>query len=77
MIKRDLEQRFFPFVIKPGRYAGGEIGQIVKDPAGRVNYLHCYPDKYEIGHSYQGLQTLYHIINSDDRFLCERAFAVD
>ncbi len=77
MLKKDLEQRFFPFVIKPGRYAGGEIGQIVKDPNGRVNYLHCYPDKYEIGHSYQGLQTLYHIINKDDRFLCERAFAVD
>ena len=77
MLKRDLEQRFFPFVIKPGRYAGGELGQIVKDPAGRVSYLHCYPDKYEIGHSYPGLQTLYHVINSDDRILCERAFAVD
>ena len=77
MLKQDLEQRFFPFVIKPGRYAGGEVGQIVKDPTGRVSYLHCYPDKYEIGHSYPGLQTLYHIINSDDRFLCERAFAFD
>jgi radical SAM family uncharacterized protein/radical SAM-linked protein len=77
MLKRDLEQRFFPFVIKPGRYAGGELGQIVKDPAGRVAYLHCYPDKYEIGHSYPGLQTLYHVVNGDDRFLCERAFAVD
>jgi len=72
-----LEQKFFPFVIKPGRYAGGEPGQIVKEPSGRIKYLHCYPDKYEIGQSYVGLQSLYHIINADDRFLCERAFAVD
>lgn len=76
-MRKLLEQKFFPFVIKPGRYAGGEPGQIVKDPAGRVKYLHCYPDKYEIGQSYVGLQSLYHIVNKDDRFLCERAFAVD
>lgn len=72
-----LEKKFFPFVIKPGRYAGGEPGQIVKDPEGRVKYLHVYPDKYEVGQSYVGLQTLYHVVNADDRFLCERAFAVD
>jgi len=72
-----LKKKFFPFVIKPGRYAGGEPGQIVKDPAGRLKYLHAFPDKYELGQSYVGLQTLYHIINQDDRFLCERVFAVD
>ena len=72
-----LEQKFFPFVIKPGRYAGGEPGQIIKNPENRLSYLHAYPDRYEIGHAYVGLQTLYHIVNADDRFLCERAFAVD
>ena len=72
-----LERRFFPYVIKPGRYAGGEPGQIIKNPTGRVNYLHAFPDKYELGQSYLGLQTIYHVINSDDRFLCERVFAVD
>ncbi|MFZ1683043.1 MAG: TIGR03960 family B12-binding radical SAM protein, partial [Candidatus Zixiibacteriota bacterium] len=72
-----LEKRFFPFVVKPGRYAGGELGQITKEPAGRVNYLHCYPDKYELGQSYPGLQILYNIVNQQDRFLCERAFAID
>ncbi len=72
-----LEQKLFPHVIKPGRYAGGEPGQIVKDSAGRVKYLLAYPDKYELGQSYVGLQTLYHVVNQDDRFLCERAFAVD
>lgn len=72
-----LERKFFPFVIKPGRYCGGEPGQIPKDPAGRISYLHAYPDRYEIGHAYVGLQTLYHVVNADDRFLCERVFTVD
>jgi radical SAM family uncharacterized protein/radical SAM-linked protein len=72
-----LERSFFPFVIKPGRYCGGEPGQIRKNPAGRVSYLHAYPDRYEIGHAYVGLQTLYHVVNGDDRFVCERVFSVD
>jgi len=76
-MKKLLEEKFFPFVIKPGRYAGGEPGQIVKDPQGRTLYLHAFPDKYEIGHSYLGLQTLYHVVNRDDRFAAERVFAVD
>lgn len=72
-----LEEKFFPFVIKPGRYAGGELGQVVKDPAGRLSFLYAHPDKYELGQSHLGLQILYNIINKDERFLCERAFAVD
>lgn len=76
-MKNLLEQKFFPYVIKPGRYAGGEPGTIQKKPEGKLSYLHVFPDKYEIGQSYVGLQTLYHIINSYDRFLCERLFAVD
>ncbi len=76
-MKQLLERKFFPFVIKPGRYSGFELGQIVKDPEGRTKYLHAFPEKYEIGQAYLGLQTIYHIINTDDRFLCERVFAMD
>jgi len=76
-MKEILEKKFFPYVIKPGRYAGAEPGQIVKSPEGRVSYLHAFPDKYELGQSYLGLQILYHVVNRDDRFLCERVFAVD
>ncbi len=72
-----LEKKFFPYVIKPGRYAGGELGQIIKDPRGRLNFLYAHPDKYELGQSHVGLQILYNLINKDDRFLCERVFAVD
>ena len=77
MLKDELEKRFFPYVIKPGRYAGGEPGTIIKNPDGKILYCHAFPDKYEIGQSYLGLQSIYHIVNSDDRFVCERVFAVD
>ena len=76
-MKNLLEKKLFPHVIKPGRYTGGEIGQIVKNPEGKTKYLHAFPDKYELGQAYMGLQTLYHIVNKDERFLCERAYAVD
>ena len=72
-----LEEKFLPYVIKPGRYIGGELGQVKKDPSGRVTVALGYPDMYEIGMSYLGLQLLYNIINADDRFLCERFFAPD
>jgi len=72
-----LEKKLFPYVIKPGRYTGGERGQIVKSPEGRLSVALGYPDMYEIGMSYSGLQILYNIINTDDRFLCERFFAPD
>jgi radical SAM family uncharacterized protein/radical SAM-linked protein len=76
-MKQLLKKKLFPNVIKPGRYTGGEIGRIVKEPFGKTKYLHAFPDKYELGQSYLGLQTLYHVINNDERFLCERVFAVD
>ncbi|UCD16523.1 MAG: TIGR03960 family B12-binding radical SAM protein [Candidatus Zixiibacteriota bacterium] len=72
-----LEEKFFPYVNKPGRYTGGELGQIVKAGGDRLKVAIGYPDMYEIGMSYLGLQILYHIINSDERFLCERFFAPD
>jgi len=76
-IKHLLETRFFPHVIKPGRYTGGEPGQIIKSPDNRLTMAVGYPDKYEIGMSYLGLQILYHLVNTDDRFACERFFAPD
>lgn len=72
-----LEKKLFPHVIKPGRYTGGERGLVKKSPEGRLSMALGYPDMYEIGMSYAGLQILYNIINNDDRFLCERFFAPD
>ncbi len=76
-MRRILEEKLFPFVIKPGRYIGGELGQIVKPPNNRLKVAIGYPDMYEIGMSYLGTQILYHIINADDRFLCERFYSPD
>jgi radical SAM family uncharacterized protein/radical SAM-linked protein len=76
-MRKLLEEKFFPFVIKPGRYTGGELGQITKSPDDRLKVALGYPDMYEIGMSYIGTQILYNIINSDDRFLSERFYAPD
>jgi len=70
-----LEKKFLPFVEKPARYIGCEPGTINKDPRGKVNIALSYPDLYEVGMSYHGLQILYHLINKRSDALCERVFA--
>ncbi len=62
-------------VQKPAQYLGGELNAIRKDPAGRLRVALAFPDLYEIGMSYTGLQILYHLINREDRFFGERVFA--
>ena len=71
----ELERKFFPFVEKPARYFGRELGSITKSPEGRVGIVLAYPDLYEIGMSYVGGQILYHLINSRSDALCERVYA--
>ncbi|MCQ2554909.1 MAG: TIGR03960 family B12-binding radical SAM protein [Clostridia bacterium] len=63
-------------VEKPGRYIGNEINQVAKDPE-RVscNFCFAFPELYEIGMSYQGLQILYNIVNLKENIYCQRAFA--
>lgn len=63
-------------VAKPGRYTGGEYGQIVKDKTSvdtRVAF--CFPDTYEIGMSNLGMRLLYGVLNEMDGVWCERAYA--
>ena len=63
-------------VEKPGRYIGGEVNSIRKNPAEMdTNFVFCFPDLYEIGMSYLGLQILYHEINRRENLYCQRAFA--
>ncbi len=63
-------------VSRPGRYAGGEYGQIVKDKASiKARFAFCFPDSYEIGMSNLGMRILYHCLNRHDDIWCERAFA--
>ncbi len=63
-------------VVKPARYTDGEWNAVHKDPAAvRARMVFVYPDVYEVGMSHLGLQILYHVLNSHDDFLAERAFA--
>ena len=71
----------YPFlakVRKPSQYLGTEINSIHKDwESAMVRVALVFPDLYEVGMSHLGLAILYHILNSREEFLAERAFAPD
>lgn len=63
-------------VEKPGRYVGGEWGQVIKDKNDvDVRFAFCFPDTYEIGMSNLGIRILYDIMNKTDYIWCERSYA--
>ncbi len=63
-------------VEKPGRYTGGEFGQVIKDKADvKARFAFCFPDTYEIGMSNLGIRILYGSINQYDDLWCERVYA--
>ena len=75
-IKDVVSKGLLPFVRKPGRYLGGEVNQVVKDlNACEVRAALCFPDIYEIGMSYLGMEILYSILNKLDGVAAERVFA--
>lgn len=74
-ISKELD-KLLKKVEKPARYIGCEINSIVKEmKPGRLRFGFAFPDTYEIGMSYLGLQILYHILNREDGIFCERVFA--
>lgn len=63
-------------VQKPGRYCGGEYGQVIKDKDKiKARWAFCFPDSYEIGMSNLGIRILYGALNREDDIWCERAYA--
>ena len=63
-------------VEKPARYTGGEVNSAKKDPEQvSVRFGFAFPDTYEIGMSYMGMQILYNILNRNEKIYCERIFA--
>lgn len=63
-------------VEKPARYIGNETNIVKKQPdENTVRFAFGFPDLYEIGMSYMGLQILYNILNKNDDIYCERVFA--
>lgn len=63
-------------VSKPGRYSGGEYGQVIKDKANiKARFAFAFPDTYEIGMSNLGSRILYNCLNNEDDIWCERVYA--
>ncbi|MCQ2544804.1 MAG: TIGR03960 family B12-binding radical SAM protein [Clostridia bacterium] len=74
-IDKDLET-ILRRVEKPARYIGGEVNMVRKNPddvSVRIGF--AFPDTYEIGMSYMGMQILYNILNKNEKIYCERVFA--
>ncbi|MDP8298972.1 MAG: TIGR03960 family B12-binding radical SAM protein [Candidatus Tantalella remota] len=60
---------------KPGRYIGEETNSVRKGfSPDRTSVLIAYPDSYEVGMSYLGLRLLYHLLNEQEKIVCERVF---
>ena len=77
---KDLKNRvineLLPFINKPGRFLGNELGAICHPFENRVSIALAYPDLYDLGMSNLGLQILYNIVNSSKNGRAERVFAV-
>ncbi len=62
-------------ISKPGRYAGGEYGQIIKNVKDiKARFAFCFPDTYEIGMSNLGVRLLYGALNEHPDIWCERVY---
>ena len=62
-------------VEKPGRYVGGEMNAVAKDPASlRASIALAFPDVYDVGMSYHGFRLLYERVNARAEFAAERVF---
>ena len=71
-----LPDRILMNIEKPARYIGQEVNMAVKDvDAVDVRVAMCFPDVYEIGMSYLGLQILYDLFNRYEDCYCERVFS--
>ena len=74
-LSENIKKNLLPFVMKPGRYIGNELGAIKKDHPGKLKVALAFPDVYEIGMSYLGQAILYNIINRRTDWVAERVFA--
>ena len=74
--KKLLENEFYPFVQKPGRYLGNEYNIVVKNPQEvDLRVALCFPEVYELGMSHVGFEILYYILNREPRVWAERVYA--
>ena len=58
-------------------FIDSEIGTIRKSWHQKISIVLVYPNRYQVGMSSLGFQTLYHLLNGIDHVVCERAFLPD
>ena len=76
MTKLALSDEILMTVDKPSRYIGHELNMVVKDPKQvDIRIAMCFPDVYEIGMSYLGIQILYDMFNRREDTWCERVYS--
>ena len=73
-MKTDRYAALLRRVEKPGRYTGGEFGEVYKENM-PVRMCFCFPDTYEIGMSNLGMKILTGALNRLEFLGCERCFA--
>ena len=63
-------------VEKPARYTGNEMNVYKKDIDEKtIRFAFSFPDIYEVGMSFMGMQILYNLLNNIEDVYCERVFA--
>ena len=61
---------------KQARYLGNEYNAVYKDPSSvDIRFAMCFPDVYEIGMSYLGIQIIYDMLNQREDVYCERLYS--
>ena len=76
MSKLALPERILMNIDKPARYIGNEVNIVKKDlDKIDIHMAMCFPDVYEIGMSYLGIQILYDMFNKREDTYCERVYS--
>lgn len=76
MTERVNIEKLLKKVEKPARYIGNEVNACKKQvDENTVRFGFSFPDTYEVGMSFLGLQILYNLLNSMENVYCERVFA--
>ena len=76
MRKLALTDEILMRVEKPARYVGGELNAVIKNKDRiDIRFAMCFPDVYEIGMSYLGIQILYDLFNRREDTWCERVYS--
>jgi len=76
MNEKQKALKYLKKVLKPSRYTGGELNEVIKDKDKvDARFAFCFPDTYEIGMSNLGIKILYDCLNKEENIWCERSFA--